>query len=177
MSEIIAGTYELREKLGSGGGGNVFLAYHLRLGKEVVLKADKRKLTTSEALLRREVDVLKNLSHPYIPHVYDFFVDGETVYTVMDYIQGESLDRPLKRGEHYSQAQVIQWATELLEALCYLHSPIHGNPPRGFVHSDIKPANLMRTPDNHICLIDFNIALALSVADCIASILKLCSLA
>ena len=62
---------------------------------------------TSEALLRREVDVLKNLSHPYIPHVYDFFVDGETVYTVMDYIQGESLDRPLKRGEHYSQAQVI----------------------------------------------------------------------
>ena len=39
MSEIIAGTYELREKLGSGGGGNVFLAYHLRLGKEVVLKA------------------------------------------------------------------------------------------------------------------------------------------
>lgn len=161
MSEIIAGTYELREKLGSGGGGNVFLAYHLRLGKEVVLKADKRKLTTSEALLRREVDVLKNLSHPYIPHVYDFFVDGETVYTVMDYIQGESLDRPLKRGEHYSQAQVIQWATELLEALCYLHSPIHGNPPRGFVHSDIKPANLMRTPDNHICLIDFNIALAL----------------
>ena len=46
MSEIIAGTYELREKLGSGGGGNVFLAYHLRLGKEVVLKADKRKLTT-----------------------------------------------------------------------------------------------------------------------------------
>ena len=53
MSEIIAGTYELREKLGSGGGGNVFLAYHLRLGKEVVLKADKRKLTTSEALLRR----------------------------------------------------------------------------------------------------------------------------
>ena len=75
MSEIIAGTYELREKLGSGGGGNVFLAYHLRLGKEVVLKADKRKLTTSEALLRREVDVLKNLSHLYIPHVYDFFVE------------------------------------------------------------------------------------------------------
>ena len=79
----------------------------------------------------------------------------------MDYIEGESLDKPLKRGEKFSQPQVIQWAKQLLEALCYLHSPTHGNPPRGFVHSDIKPANLMLTTDNTICLIDFNIALAL----------------
>ena len=50
---------------------------------------------------------------------------------------------------------------QLLKALSYLHSPIHGDPPRGFVHSDIKPANLMRTRDGDICLIDFNIALAL----------------
>ena len=62
----------------------------------------------------------------------------------MDYIEGESLDRPLKRGEHFSQPQVIQWAKELLDALEYLHSPTHGDPPQGFVHSDIKPANLMR---------------------------------
>lgn len=48
-----------------------------------------------------------------------------------------------------------------MEALSYLHSPTHGDPPRGYVHSDIKPANLMRTPDNNIYLIDFNIALAL----------------
>lgn len=161
MAEIIASTYEIIEKLGSGGGGNVFLAYHLRLGKKVVLKADKRKITTRPELLRREVDILKDLSHPYIPRVYDFFAEGETVYTVMDYIEGESLDRPLKRGETFSQPQVILWAKELLEALCYLHNPTHGDPPRGFVHSDIKPANLMRTPGNDICLIDFNIALAL----------------
>ena len=48
-----------------------------------------------------------------------------------------------------------------MEALSYLHRPVHGDPPRGYVHSDIKPANLMRTPDNDVCLIDFNIALAL----------------
>lgn len=161
MSEMIAATYEIIEKLGSGGGGTVFLAYHTRLDKNVVLKADKRKLTTRPELLRREVDVLKNLKHAHIPQVFDFFVDGETVYTVMDYIPGESLDRPLKRGERYPQPQVIRWARQLLDALCYLHSPIHGTPPRGFVHSDIKPANLMRTPSNDICLIDFNIALAL----------------
>lgn len=161
MSQIIASTYELIEKIGAGGGGTVYLANHLRLGKRVVLKADKRAITTRPDLLRREVDVLKNLNHPHIPQVYDFFAEYDTVYTVMDFIDGESLDRPLKRGEKYPQPQVVKWAKQLLDALCYLHSPIHGNPPRGYVHSDIKPANLMRTPDNNICLIDFNIALAL----------------
>ncbi len=161
MEEVIASTYRIIKKLGSGGGGNVYLADHLRLNKKVVLKADKRRSSTKTSLLRREADVLKNLNHPNIPKVYDFFMENDTVYTVMDYIEGESLDRPLKRGEHFSQPQVIQWAKELLDALNYLHSPTHGDPPRGFVHSDIKPANLMRTPDNHIVLIDFNIALSL----------------
>lgn len=161
MSEIIASTYEIMEKIGSGGGGVVYLANHLRLNKRVILKADKRKITTRPDLLRREVDVLKNLSNPYIPQVYDFFVENDVVYTAMDYIEGESLDRPLKRGERYPQPLVIRWARQLLEALSYLHSPVHGDPPRGYVHSDIKPANLMRRPNNDICLIDFNIALAL----------------
>lgn len=161
MEGIIASTYEVIGKLGSGGGGNVYLARHLRLDKKVVLKADKRKLSTPPELLRREVDVLKNLRHPNIPQVYDFFVENDTVYTVMDYIQGESLDKALKRGEQFSQAQVVQWAAQLLEALVYLHSPTHGDPPKGFLHSDIKPANIMLMPDGNICLIDFNIALAL----------------
>ncbi len=161
MPEIIGATYEIIKKIGSGGGGNVFLANHLRLGKKVVLKADKRKITARPELLRREVDTLKDLSHSYIPQVYDFFVEEDTVYTVMDYIEGESLDRPLKRGEKFSQPQVIKWGKQLLEALCYLHSPTHGEPPKGYVHSDIKPANLMRTREGDICLIDFNIALAL----------------
>ena len=59
MSEVIASTYELKKKLGQGGGGNVYLAEHLRLGKEVVLKVDKRELTTDPKVLRREVDILK----------------------------------------------------------------------------------------------------------------------
>lgn len=161
MSQIIASTYEVIEKLGAGGGGNVYLANHLRLGKKVVLKADKRKITTKKEWLRREVDVLKELNHPHIPKVYDYFSEGEITYTVIDYIEGESLDKPLKRGERFSQAQIIHWALQLLDALIYLHNPVHGNPPHGFVHSDIKPANLMRTPQGDICLIDFNITLAL----------------
>ena len=110
MSKLIASTYEVIEKIGSGGGGNVYLAKHQRLGKKVVLKADKRKITARPELLRREVDVLKELSHSYIPQVYDFFIEDDIVYTVMAYIEGESLDRPLKRGEKFSQPQVIKWA-------------------------------------------------------------------
>lgn len=161
MSEIIAGTYQIIRKIGSGGGGNVFLAYHQRLDKKVALKADKRQISTCPELLRIEVDVLKHLSHTYIPQVYDFFVENETVYTVMDYIEGESFDKLLKRGETFSQVQVIRWGRQLLEVLSYLHSPIHGDLPHGYTHSDIKPANLILTPLGDICLIDFNITLAL----------------
>lgn len=53
MEEVIASTYRIIKKLGSGGGGNVYLADHLRLNKKVVLKADKRRITTKTALLRR----------------------------------------------------------------------------------------------------------------------------
>ncbi len=157
MSQIIAGLYELDQKIGAGGGGVVYLGRHLRLQKQVVLKADKRTLSAKEETLRREVDMLKGLSHTYIPQVYDFVQENGTVYTVMDFIEGESLDKLLQRGERLSQPQVIGWACQLLEALSYLHS----RPPHGILHGDIKPANIMLRPNGDVCLIDFNIALAL----------------
>lgn len=157
MSKIIAGIYELEEKIGSGGGGTVYLGKHLRLDKKVVLKADKRKLSAGTEMLRREVDMLKGLSHTYIPQVYDFVQEEGIVYTVMDYIPGESLDKLLARRELPSQPQMIKWACQLLEALSYLHK----QPPHGILHGDIKPANIMLRPNGDICLIDFNIALAL----------------
>lgn len=155
--EIIAGIYEIDRQIGSGGGGIVYLGRHRRLEKQVVLKADKRTLSTDTEVLRREVDLLKGLSHTYIPQVYDFVQNNGIVYTVMDFIEGESLDKLLGRGQIPSQPQVIKWAGQLLQALCYLH----GRPPYGILHGDIKPANIMLRPNGDICLIDFNIALAL----------------
>lgn len=157
MSRVIAGIYEIQEQIGKGGGGIVYLGQHLRLEKQVVLKADKRTLNTKSEALRREVDMLKGLSHTYIPQVYDFVQEDGAVYTVMDFIEGESLDKMLDRGQIPSQPQVIRWAGQLLEALSYLHS----RPPHGILHGDIKPANIMLRPCGDICLIDYNIALAL----------------
>ena len=65
MARVIAGVYEIQQKIGSGGGGIVYLGRHLRLNKLVVLKADKRSLNTKPEILRREVDMLKGLSHRY----------------------------------------------------------------------------------------------------------------
>ena len=169
--KIIASTYEIIKEIGEGGGGKVYLGRHLNLDKQIVLKADKRtgvapdaetgtstrSRTVTPEVLRREVDALKNLSHMYIPQVYDYVEQDGVVYTVMDYIEGESFDKPLKEGVRFPQARIVEWACELLEALCYLHS----RPPYGILHSDIKPANIMLTPQGDIRLIDFNIALAL----------------
>lgn len=157
MAEIIAGLYGLESEIGSGGGGIVYLGEHLRLHKRIVLKADKRSLRTREDKLRREVDLLKDLRHTYIPQVYDFVQEDGVVYTIMDYIEGESLDKIIGRGRRSSQADVIKWACQLLEALSYLHN----QPPYGILHGDIKPANIMLRPNGDVCLIDFNIALAL----------------
>lgn len=157
MDELLLNTYEVLKELGAGGGGVVYLARHTRLDKFVVLKADRRKITTNPEVLRREVESLKNLNQQYIPKVYDFFIEEDTVYTVIDYIEGQSFDRALKAGETFTQAQVVTWAKQLLQALEYLHT----RPPHGILHADIKPANIMLTPEGDIRLIDFNIALVL----------------
>lgn len=161
---IIADTYKIIGKIASGGSGTIYLAEHLRLNKNVVLKADNRILSAKPETLRREVDALKNINHAYIPQVYDFIVEEGTTYTVINYIDGESFDKPLKRGQRFTQAQVIEWACQLLEALAYLHS----RPPHGILHADIKPSNVMLTPQGDVRLIDFNIALALGEEGAIA---------
>ena len=105
---------------------------------------------------RQEADILKNLKHPYLPRVYDFIETEDGVYTVIDYIQGENMDDAIKKHGKYSQKQVKKWAEQLGEAPDYLHSQ---QPP--IIHSDIKPANIMLTEEGNICLIDFNISLAM----------------
>lgn len=157
MPQIIADIYEIQNKIGAGGGGVVYMGRHLRLEKPIVLKADKRTLSAGMETLRREVDLLKGLSHTYIPQVYDFVQEDGVVYTVMDFIEGESCDKLIGRGKLPTQPEVIKWACQLLEALAYLHR----QPPHGILHGDIKPANIMVRPNGDVCLIDYNIALAL----------------
>ncbi len=147
-------TYTILEELGTGGGGVVYKAYHERLQTYVVVKQIKERV---KGVLnnRGEADILKRIKHTNLPRVYDFLeVDGE-VFTVMDFVPGESLDKVLKLNQRFDAKTVYQWALQLADALDYLHRQ---EPP--IIHSDIKPANIMLEPDGSVCLIDFNISLA-----------------
>ena len=94
--QILEDTYEVIEEIGSGGGGIVFKARHLRLQTDVVIKKIKDEIH-GKVNLRQEADLLKNLKHPYLPRVYDFIEREDGVYTVMDFIRGEDMDTAVKR--------------------------------------------------------------------------------
>lgn len=152
--EIVDNTYQVINEIGSGGMGVVYLAYHIRLKKYVVLKKIKGNIS-SVALLRNEVDILKGLHHPYLPQVYDYIEYGRDIYTVIDYIDGYDLDYYIKNGCRFGEGQLIKWLTQLCSVLEYLHSRI---PP--IIHLDIKPANIIITAQGDVCLIDFGISLS-----------------
>ena len=154
--DILGGIYEITENIGSGGGGIVFRANHLRMQKPVALKLIKDDV---KGILenRAEVDILKNLKNDYLPQVIDFVEDNGDVYTVMEFIEGKDFKSLVMSGRQFDEKSVTKYALQLCSAVEYLHSQ---TPP--IIHSDIKPANIMLTPEDKICLIDFNIS---SVSD------------
>lgn len=151
--DILDGIYEIIREIGHGGTGIIYLARHLRLQKLVVLKKIKENYT-GQVNVRGEVDILKRLHHTYLPQVYDFRQIGSTVYTVMDYIEGHDLQYYLDQGCRFPEKTVLLWLTQLSEVLHYLHTQTPA-----ILHSDIKPSNIMITPEGNVCLIDFNISL------------------
>ena len=149
-------TYEIYEQIGAGGGGTVYRARHKRLQKTVVIKKLKGTATTSVQDCRTEVDILKNLRHSYLPQVIDFIDSAEGIFTVMDYIPGKSLQNMLEEGYCFKEKEVLKYTKQLCEVLDYLHSENQGKP--SIIHGDIKPDNIMITPEGNVCLIDFNIS-------------------
>lgn len=156
VGKLLDQKYEITEIIGSGGGGVVYKAYQHGLGRYVAIKLIKDNISKSIDI-HGEADVLKKLKHNYIPAVYDFVVENENVYTVMEFVEGETLETILKKNYKLTQKQIIKYARQLCEVTEYLHSQ---NPP--IIHSDIKPANIIITPNDDICLIDYNISLVLT---------------
>lgn len=152
-NNVLPYPYRVIKPLGHGGLGEIYLAYHENLQKQVVVKKVKdhcRDIVDS----RIEVDILKNLHHQYLPQVYDFLQIGDQIYTVIDYISGHDLEYYCKQNIHFSEEQLLIWLQQLLEVLEYLHTR---NPM--ILHCDIKPANIMITEEGNVCLIDFNISI------------------
>lgn len=134
-----------------GGLGDIFIGHKIGLDVQVVIKRTKQsgsRIINQE----QEANILKNLKHQYLPRIYDMIVSGDGyVYTVMDFIPGEDLQRYVTEHGPVDEKRAMRWAKQLCEVVQYLHDQ---KPP--IIHCDIKPANVMITPDDHICLIDFN---------------------
>lgn len=151
-NDVINERYQVIREIGTGGIGVIYLAYHLNLQKYVVIKKIKDDFV-GRIEVRNEVDIMKNLSHTYLPQIYDFIQLGTEIYTVMNYIEGFDFSHYIKAGYHFSEEQLTKWLTQCLEVLEYLHTRTPA-----IIHRDIKPANIMLDKDGNICLIDFNIS-------------------
>jgi len=149
---LLQSTYNIESELGSGGSGEVYLAWHKRLCKYVVIKRTKCSPSISAQLHRNEFEALKNMKCAYLPQVLDFMMENDSSYTVLEYIAGESLDKLLRKMNRFSLSQLSKWFLQLASVLVLIHK-------HDVCHRDIKPANIILTSDGDVCLIDFNSAL------------------
>lgn len=157
--QMLHNRYQIQNQLGQGGMGAVYLARDTVLEHKVAVKEMRPSGDLSPDTLdglrqqfQREARVLAGLNHPNLPRVIDYFTDGGNEYLVMDYIEGQSLDDVIRAHGRpgLPEAQVTNWARQLLDALEYIHA-------RNVLHRDIKPANIRLTPDGRVVLVDFGL--------------------
>lgn len=162
IGSVIDGKYEILTEIGRGGMSVVYLAMDKRLNKQWAVKeVRKRGVSKNDEVvvnsLMAEANLIKRLDHPAFPRIVDIIDNGQTIYIVMDYIEGESLDKILEEHGAQSEDNVIHWAMQICDALNYLHS----QKPHPIIYRDMKPANLMLKPEGEygiIKIIDFGIA-------------------
>ena len=166
--------YRIIKTLGNGGFGITYLAEHELAGRNVCIKEffpkeyynrddDSRNVSlgsngSAEIMGRfkekfiKEAKTIARLDHPNIIHIHDVFVENNTAYYVMEYIEGESLGDVVRRCGPLAEKDAVEYIRAVASALDYIHQ-------RRIMHLDIKPANVMlRKEDNRAILIDFGLS-------------------
>jgi len=152
------GPYRLERQLGSGGMGEVFLAYDERLHRYVAIKLLRAAKGTASDLrerFRREAQAVAKLSHGSIVQIYDIVVDDDADHIVMEYIEGKSLSSLIASGP-LPLPNAIRIAREVCAGLVEAHA-------KGIVHRDLKAENVVVTPTGHAKILDFGLAKELGV--------------
>ena len=158
IGTVIDGKYEILREIGRGGMSVVYLAMDTRLNKQWAVKEIRKRGSTKKDeivvnSLMAEADMMKRLDHPALPRIVDIIDTGVTIYVVMDYIEGESLDRVLRDEGPQPEERVLDWAKQLCDVLGYLHGQ-----KKPIIYRDMKPGNVMLKPEGNIKIIDFGIA-------------------
>jgi eukaryotic-like serine/threonine-protein kinase len=159
---VLKQRYRIIGVIGRGGFGAVYKARDTRDANRLVAVKEMHKGGLSPQQIAEVIDtftsevfILSGLTHPNLPHIYDHFVDDGRLYIVMDFIEGETLEELLLKapGGYFRVERVLEIGIRLCGVLDYLHSQL---PP--VIFRDLKPANIMLTPDGSLYLIDFGVA-------------------
>lgn len=177
--QILHNRYKIREQIGQGGTGSIYLADDTRLeGRLCALKEVEHNQALPTQVFEqareqffREASVLARLDHPNLPKVSDFFSDGPRDYLVMDYVPGKDLRERMQEARRnktfLSENEVLGWAVQLADALNYLHSQ-----DPSIIHRDIKPSNLKVTPSGLIKLVDFGLVKIMALDEVTITIIQ-----
>ena len=157
MEERVFGRrYRVTEKIGTGGMADVYKAVDETLGRTVAVKVMHPRYAsdpTFAARFRQEAQAAANLVSPNIVNMYDWGLDGETYYMVMEYVRGNDLKTIIEQKGALSSRQVAEIGAQVCSALAAAHG-------YDIIHRDIKPHNIMVQPDGTVKVMDFGIARA-----------------
>lgn len=160
--ELVLGQYVLLEKLGEGGMGQVFKARHQRMKRIVALKVIRKDVATGpQAVLRfnQEIEAAAQLHHPNVVIAYDANEVNETLFFVMEYVEGIDLSRLVHRAGPLPIGQACEYIRQAAAGLQHAHE-------RGLIHRDIKPSNLLLTfADSIVKVLDMGLARFQQVLD------------
>ncbi|MBM3741918.1 MAG: protein kinase domain-containing protein [Actinomycetota bacterium] len=159
-TRLLGGRYRLDRQIARGGMAEVWLGFDTFLNRQVAVKVLKPQLVSDEVVterFRREAIVCAGLNHPNIVAVYDTVEDEGRQAVVMQYVQGKSLRELLDRRKRLGPLLTIHIGAAMAAALDAAHRA-------GLVHRDVKPGNILLTPDGKFLLADFGIAKAVTVA-------------
>lgn len=154
----IIGTYQLLEKIGEGGMGEVYKGVDIMLEREVAIKMLRPELARQPevvARFRSEAVTLAKLNHLNLAAVYNFLRQGDGFFMVMEFVPGETLEKMILQKGPLFCTESIQILSQALEGISQAHRA-------GIIHRDIKPANVMVTPGGTVKVMDFGIARVLS---------------
>ncbi len=158
IGTVLKNRYEILELIGTGGMANVYKAKCMLLNREVAIKVLKSEYSEDEEFIKRfnrESQAAAGLSHPNIVSVHDVGTENNVHYIVMEFIDGITLKKYLSERAPLEWNEAIAFATQIASALHIAHR-------NGIIHRDIKPQNIIVTPDNVLKVTDFGIARAVS---------------
>ncbi|MBR5233166.1 MAG: serine/threonine protein kinase [Clostridia bacterium] len=157
IGSVVDGKYKILSKVGQGGMSVVYMAINEKANKTWAVKEVRKDgvldFESVKQGLVAETDILKKLNHPNLPSIIDVIDTEDSFIIIMDYIQGNSLNKALEEYGAQPQEYVIEWAKQLCDVFGYLHSR-----EPAIIYRDMKPANVMLKPDGNVTLIDFGTA-------------------